>query len=64
VERSDERAATYYADAALQGHASAQASLGYMYMRQRRFAEALELLRKSAEQSWYTVAYAYISRYS
>lgn len=41
----------YYASAAKQGHPSALSSLGYLYLKQRKFDLALECLHKAAEQA-------------
>lgn len=50
VEQNEDVAAAYYAEAAKQGHHSAQSSLGYLMLKQGRYQKALELLRLSAEK--------------
>lgn len=53
----------YYSHAARQGHPSALSSLGYLYLKQRRFDLALDALHRAAEQAdkeaFYHVAQMY-----
>ena len=49
VPRSDEQAMHFYLQAAQCGHPSAQASLGYLYLKQRHFAPAKEWLQLAAD---------------
>jgi TPR repeat protein len=51
IRLSEQKAEYFYKLAADQGHPSAQASLGYLYLKRGKFTAAIELLRKSAEQS-------------
>lgn len=51
VARSEESAMHFYGAAAKQGHPSALSSLGYLYLKQRKFDLALECLHKAAEQA-------------
>ena len=49
VERDEDVALQMYQEAASLGHVSAQSSLGYLYLKQRRFDVALDWLRKATE---------------
>ena len=63
VERDEDMALQMYAEAAALGHVSAQSSLGYLYLKQRRFDVALDWLRKAADgadrEAYYHLAQMY-----
>ena len=63
VERDEDTALRMYQEAAVLGHVSAQSSLGYLYLKQRRFDVALDWLRKAADgndrEAYYHLAQMY-----
>lgn len=63
VERDENMAREMYQEAAALGHVSAQSSLGYLHLKQRRFDVALDWLRKAADgkdkEAYYHLAQMY-----